>query len=114
MRLRDRCARRLVNRLDGEHVLKPFFARRFRLSVTANAICKMFCLQHELEWKLAGAELVDLLTTDLSVQMDAVVVERRFHYEIALLAVDIHETRSALAIRAAARRDDTRRELHRP
>src|SRR5580658_1464839 len=74
----------------------------------------MLGLEHELEWKLARAELVDCLPANLAVEVDAIVVERGFADEVALFAIDAEKTRPALAIGTATRGDDAGGKLHRP
>src|SRR6202167_601595 len=82
--------------------------------MVAVAAGEMLCIQHELDGKLTGAKLVDRLTANLSTQVDGIVVERRFHHQVSLLAIDMQKTWPALAIRTTARGDDAGRQLHRP
>jgi len=46
--------------------------------------------------------------------VDALVVERGIHFEVALFGIDVQKARSALTIRAAARGENAGGELHGP
>src|SRR5215472_10097202 len=108
---RSRC---LIDGLNSEHVLQPFLARRLRFLVVADAVGEMFRFNRKLIRMFLSAHLLDLLSTDLAMQPDTLVVKRRFHHQIPGLPVDRQDAWSALTVRTTARSDDAGRQLHRP
>src|SRR3984957_5318748 len=68
----ERFAGCFVDRLNGDHILEPFLARRLRFLTVADALSKMLRLNGELVRLLFGTELINRSSTNLSAYMDAV------------------------------------------